>query len=163
GVLDQLLPGYITQAKIKHARGNLAETMQTLDEAMRVAMARKLERLRLAVVAERVKLLVQDGASDQAARFARSAGIPRSPESLFPKGSVASRDELFALAWFRVALSEGRTSEVVSVGKHWRSFCAAKGAIRSLVGWNILLAHALFIGGELRAAQRALREAITHA
>jgi LuxR family maltose regulon positive regulatory protein len=163
GFVDQLLPGYITQARIKHARGDLAAAMQTLDEAMSIAMARKLERLRLAVVAERVKFLIQDGSADQAMRFARSAGIPQSSEHLTPKRNVTSRDELHALAWFRIALSEARTQDAVSVGKHWRSYCAAKGATRSLVGWDILLAHALFISGDLRAAQRALREATTHA
>lgn len=163
GFVDQLLPGYITQARIKRARGNLAAAMQTLDEAMSIAMARKLERLRLAVVAERVKFLIQAGSADQATRFARSAGIPHSSEHLTPKRNVTSRDELHALAWFRIALSEARTQDAVSVGKHWRSYCAAKGATRSLVGWDILLAHALFISGDLRAAQRALREATTHA
>jgi LuxR family maltose regulon positive regulatory protein len=163
GFVDQLLPGYLTQARIKHARGNLAGAMQTLDEAMSIAMARKLERLRLAVVAERVKFLIQDGSADQVARFARSAGIPPSSEHLAPKRNVTSRDELQALAWFRIALSEARTHDALSVGKHWRNYCAAKGATRSLVGWDILLAHALFISGDLRAAQRALREAITHA
>jgi LuxR family maltose regulon positive regulatory protein len=163
GFVDQLLAGYLTQARIKHARGNLAGALQTLDEAMSIAMARKLERLRLAVVAERVKFLIQDGSADQVARFARSAGISPSSEHLAPKRNVTSRDELQALAWFRIALSEARIHDALPVGKHWRSYCAAKGATRSLVGWDILLAHALFISGDLRAAQRALREAITHA
>lgn len=163
GFVDQVLPGYITQARIKHARGNLTGAMQTLDKAMSIAMARKLERLRLAVVAERVKFLIQAGSADRVIRFARSAGIPQSSEHLTPKRNVTSRDELQALAWFRIALSEARIHEALSVGKHWRSYCAAKGATRSLVGWDILLAHALFISGDLRAAQRALREAITHA
>jgi LuxR family transcriptional regulator, maltose regulon positive regulatory protein len=163
GFVDQLLPGYITQARVQHARGHLTEAMQTLDEAMSIAMGHKLERLRLAVVAERVKFLIQDGSADQALRFARSAGIPQSSENLIPKRNVTTRDELRALAWFRIALSENRTHDAICVGKHWRSFCAAKGATRSLIRWDILLAHAMFISGDLRAAQRALREATTHA
>jgi LuxR family maltose regulon positive regulatory protein len=163
GFVDQLMPGYITQARIKHARGDISGALQVLDDGMGVAATRELERLRLAIVAERVKFLLQDGFADQAIRFANAAGIPRTAENLLPKRSVTTSDEFRALTWFRIALSEARTHEATSTAKHWRSFCSSKGAIRSLIRWDILLAQALFIGGDLRAAQRALREAIAHA
>jgi LuxR family maltose regulon positive regulatory protein len=162
GFVDHLMPGYITSARIKHARGDLTSAQQILDEGMGVAMARKLERLRLAIVAERVKFLLQDGHPEQAVRFARSAGIPQSCEHLLPKRGVTTGDEWRAAAWFRIALSEGRMQEALSVGKHWRNFCAARGAIRSLIQWDLLLAQALFISTDVRAAQRVLREAIAH-
>jgi LuxR family transcriptional regulator, maltose regulon positive regulatory protein len=163
GFVDQLLSGYITSARLKHARGDLTGAQHTLDEGMGVAMARKLERLRLAIVAERVKFLLQDGRSEQAVRFARSAGIPQSCEHMLPKRGVTTRDEWRALAWFRIAISEGRMQEALSVGKHWRNFCAARGAVRSLIRWDLLLAQALFVSADVRAAQRSLREAIVHA
>jgi LuxR family maltose regulon positive regulatory protein len=163
GFVDHLMSGYITSARIKHARGDLTGAQQTLDEGMGVAMARKLERLRLAIVAERVKFLLQDGRTEQAVRFARSAGIPQSCEHLLPKRGVTTGDEWRAVAWFRIALSEGRMQEALSVGKHWRNFCAARGAIRSLIRWDLLLAQALFVSTDVRAAQRTLREAIAHA
>jgi LuxR family transcriptional regulator, maltose regulon positive regulatory protein len=163
GFVDHLMSGYITSARIKHARGDLTGAQQTLDEGMGVAMARKLERLRLAIVAERVKFLLQDGRTEQAVRFARSAGIPQSCEHLLPKRGVTTGDEWRAVAWFRIALSESRMQEALSVGKHWRNFCAARGAIRSLIRWDLLLAQALFISTDVRAAQRTLREAIAHA
>ncbi len=163
GFVDQLLSGYITSARLKHAHGDLTGAQQILDEGMGVAMARKLERLRLAIVAERVKFLLQDGRTELAVRFARSAGIPQSCEHLLPKRGVTTRDEWRAVAWFRIALSEGRMQEALSVGKHWRNFCSARGAIRSLIRWDLLLAQALFVSADVRAAQRTLREAITHA
>jgi len=162
GFVDHLRPGYITSARIKHARGDLTGAQQILDEGMGVAMARRLERLRLAIVAERVRFLLQDGHPEQAVRFARSAGIPQSCQHLLPKRGVTTGDEWRAAAWFRIALSEGRMQEALSVGKHWRNFCAARGAIRSLIQWDLLLAQALFISTDVRAAQRALREAIAH-
>jgi LuxR family maltose regulon positive regulatory protein len=162
GFIDQVLPGYLTCARIKHARGDLAGAQQILDEGMGVAMARKLERMRLAIVAERVKFLLQDGHSEQAVRFARSAGIPQSCAHLLPKRGVTTRDEWRAVAWFRIALSESRMQEALSVGKHWRNFCSARGAIRSLIRWDLLLAQALFVNADVRAAQRTLREAIAH-
>src|SRR5258708_11641291 len=51
--------------------------------------------------------------------------------------------------------------ESLALGKQWRRHCAARGAVRSLVRWDLLLAQALFLRGDQRAAQRTLREAIT--
>ena len=163
GFVDQLLSGYITSARIKHARGDRTGAQQALDEGMGVALARKLERLRLAIVAERVRMLLLDGHTEQAVRFARSSGIPQSCAHMLPKRGVTTRDEWRAVAWFRIAVSEGRMQEALSVGKHWRNFCSARGAIRSLIRWDLLLARALFVSADVRAAQRTLREAMGHA
>jgi LuxR family transcriptional regulator, maltose regulon positive regulatory protein len=164
GFVDQLMPGFITHARIKRARGDLGGAFRALDEGMAIAAERGLERLRLAVVAERVKFLMQDGLATEATRYAHSAGIPQAADSVLPKGtSVTTRDEYRATAWFRIALSEDRVNEAISVAKHWRTFCAARGAIRSLVRWDILIAQALFVTGDARTAQRNLREAIAHA
>lgn len=160
GFVDHLMSGYITSARIRHARGDRTGAQHTLDEGMGIAMARRLERLRLAIVAERVKFLLQEGHSEQAVRFARSAGIPQSCEHLLPRRGITTTDEWRAVAWFRIALSESRMQEALSVAKHWRSFCAAKGAVRSLIRWDLLLAQALFISSDVRAAQRALRDAM---
>jgi len=164
GFVDQLMPGFITDARIKRARGDMGGAFRALDKAMAIAAERGLERLRLAVVAERVKYLMQDGLGAEATRYAHSAGIPQAPDNVLPKAShVTTRDEYRATAWFRVAVSEDRVTEALSVAKHWRTFCAARGAVRSLVRWDILIAQALFVSGDSRTAQRNLREAIAHA
>ena len=80
-----------------------------------------------------------------------------------PKTGVTTRDEFRASAWFRIALAEDRVSDALGVSKNWRNFCAARGATRSLIRWDILIAQALFISGDVRTAQRTLREAIAHA
>jgi LuxR family maltose regulon positive regulatory protein len=130
---------------------------------MAIAAERGLERLRLAVVAERVKFLLQDGHATEAARYAHAAGIPSAPDAVLPKGRITTLHEFRATAWFRVAISEDRVNEALTVGKHWRAFCTGRGAIRSLVRWDILCAQALFVSGDSRAAQRTFREAVGHA
>jgi LuxR family maltose regulon positive regulatory protein len=82
---------------------------------------------------------------------------------VLPKGRITTLHEFRATAWFRVAISEDRVNEALTVGKHWRAFCTARGAIRSLVRWDILCAQALFVSGDSRAAQRTFREAVGHA
>jgi LuxR family maltose regulon positive regulatory protein len=163
GFVDQLMAGFITRARLERASADRPAAYCALDDAMAIAAERGLERLRLAVVAERVKFLLQDGHAAEAARYARAAGIPDAPDAVLPKGRITTLHEFRATAWFRVAISEDRVSEALTVGKHWRAFCTARGAIRSLVRWDILCAQALFVSGDTRAAQRTFREAVGHA
>jgi LuxR family transcriptional regulator, maltose regulon positive regulatory protein len=164
GFVDQLMPGFITNARIRRARGDITGAFRALDEGMAIAAERSLERFRLAIVAERIKYLVQNGLAAEAARYARAAQIPQNADSVLPRGgAITTRDEFCATAWCRVALGENRVAQALAVSKQWRAYCSARGAIRSLVRWDILIAQASFVTGDSRAAQRALREAITHA
>lgn len=163
GFVDQLMPGYITQSRIRRARDDVTGAFRSLDEAMTVAIERRLDRLRYAVVAERVRLLIQDGRLELARQCAAEAGIPEPGEPILPRGDVTTTLESKAIAWVRLAQCEDRLPDALSAVKHWRNFCVTRGAIRSLVRWNILLAQILYVGGDLRTAQRALRDAISHA
>src|SRR5260221_9278743 len=103
GFVDQLMPGYITHARILHARGDLAAALQALNEGMTIAVERGLERLRLAVTSERVHMLLRAGQSEEAARVAKSAGIPQDMDDLLPNRSITTVDELPALPRCRLA------------------------------------------------------------
>jgi LuxR family maltose regulon positive regulatory protein len=96
-------------------------------------------------------------------KYACNANIVAPPETLLPNGKSTSIDEIRAVNWLRIELCEERTTEALNIAKHWRRFCTAHGAIRSVIRWDTLLAQLHFIAGDHRAAQRALREALTHA
>jgi LuxR family maltose regulon positive regulatory protein len=108
-------------------------------------------------------MLLRENQSDDAARIAKSAGIPHEMDELLPNRNITTVDELRALTWFRLAAAQGRMQEAMTLGKQWRRHCAARGAVRSLVRWDLLLSQAMFVRGDQRAAQRTLREAITNA
>ncbi len=108
-------------------------------------------------------MLLRDGQSEEASRIAKAAGIPQDLDAVQPNRGITTIDELRAITWFRVAVSQDDMQEALSLGKQWRRHCTARGAVRSLVRWNLLLAQALFVRGDQRAAQRTLREAITNA
>jgi LuxR family maltose regulon positive regulatory protein len=163
GFVDQLMPGYTTHARIRRSRGDLAGALAALDVGMGVALERRLERLRLALVCERVKFTVQAGDIRGASQFARAAGIPEDSQGLFPRKPCSTAEEWRALTWCRLALSENQLQEALSLARQWRSFCATRGAVRSLVCWDLLIAQALLVRGDQLAARRALREAITYA
>lgn len=163
GFVDQLMPGYLTHARVRLARGDLPGALQALDAGIGIALERRLERLRLALVCERVKMMIHVGEIREAIQFAHGAEIPQDPQGLLPRRPASTADEWRALTWVRLALSETQLQEALAVARQWRSFCATRGAIRSLVRWDLLIAQALLVRGDNLAARRALREAITHA
>jgi LuxR family maltose regulon positive regulatory protein len=129
---------------------------------MTIAVERDLERLKLALLAERVRLLIETGQPDEATRHAALHGISVTDRAPTPGDAVTTRDEYRAIIWVRVACATDHLFEATTVARQWRSFCAARGATLSLVRWDILLACIHFTSGNKLAAQRALREALTH-
>src|SRR5262249_45023276 len=136
--------------------GDLAGAERALDEAARVAFECDLERLSLAVLHERVRLLIRNGQSEAAARLAAQGD----PASLAPRAGSTTSDELRAVIATRVLISQSRSGRALAIVRHWRAFCQQRGAVRSLVRWNLLMAQALVLDGEALAAQRVMREAI---
>jgi LuxR family maltose regulon positive regulatory protein len=162
GFVDQLVSAFTIQARLHHARRDIAAALQTLDDGMAIAVERDLERLKLALIAERVRVLIETGRADEASRYAAAQGIVVTDRAPTPGDAVTTRDEYRAMTWVRVAQASDRLFEAATVARQWRSFCAARGAILSLVRWDILLACIHFTSGNKLAAQRALREALTH-
>lgn len=161
GFSCQLTSGFLTLARLKNARGDLPQALWVLDEGLRMALERRLERLRLALVAERIKLLIQSGAPEEAARFARSSEIPGRSALPLPRGAVTSGDEARALGWVRIARAQDRIKDGLRVAKQWQTFCASHGALRSLVRWQVQMAQLHFQGGQHREALSALRDALS--
>ena len=164
GFVDTLMPGFITQARVRRARGDHQGSYRALETAARIATQRGLQRLSDAVLAETVKLLLQDGDLLAAQVMLDAHGLPLNGELLQPRPEKVSTGlEFRAIAWTRVAHAQNRVADALSLAKAWRNFCSARGAIRSLITWDLLQANMLVQSDDLRAAQRLLREAISHA
>lgn len=165
GMVDQFVAVTITQARLLVVHGEEDEAMLVLDDAMAMALDRNLERLRLALVHEHLRILSRSpsGSASRILHLARVSGIPESRDAVLPKITRLSTDELRAMAWVRVAMVNDQMQDAAHVARNWRSFCEGRGALLSCVRWSILLAEALLLTEGSRAAQRVLREAMTMA
>ena len=162
GFVDQLVSAFVTQARLQHAHRDVTAALQTLDDGMTIAVERDLERFNLAFICERVRLLIEMGRADDAIRYAAAQNITVTDRAPTPGDAVTTRDEYRAMTWVRVAAASDRLFEAATIARQWRSFCAARSAMLSLIRWDILLACIHFTSGNKLAAQRALREALTH-
>lgn len=156
---DQLISGYLTRARICQAQNDVNGALRAVEEGLKVGLERNLERLRVTMVAEKIRLMLRNGQSSRAAEIASASGIQGPGCNFAPGPKPTTLDELRAMAWCRLGLSQDRVQDVVLVVKQWRRFCVTRGATRSLIRWSLLLAICLTMEGELHSARRTLRDA----
>ncbi len=75
GIVDAIIAGYVTAARIEAAQDNFSDALDLLAEAERIGHERHLGRLEETARAERVMMLIRGGQPDQAESLARQAGF----------------------------------------------------------------------------------------
>lgn len=165
GLTDQLLNGWITQARLQLLDGEVDACLETLENAARFASRHELDRLRVGVYAEHLRILLKLGRPDDAARFARRRGLVRSrTEGTARKPtSFTMLDGVVAQANCRLMAADDRFGEALALARQWRSFVTSAQAVHAAVEWDILLAELLLMSGERLAARRALSQALEKA
>lgn len=157
---DQLRSGFLTRSRICAAKSDLDGAFQALEEGISIATERKLERLRVALSAELIKLYIQIGKAEQAKRYAREGALLPCAKNVTPHSLSTTVDELRAQISIRILLIDGDTKEASRIAKLWRRHTLSAGALQSRVSWELLISQILFISGDERAALRMLRDAM---
>lgn len=162
GLVDQFIAGYVSRIRILAQQGDDAAAEKILDEGMALALDRNLERFRLSLVCEKLRLMsiCAGVARQRIVQYGRAAGIIGPAESMLATPKSRGVDEFRATAWVRVAFANDASADAIHVAKSWRRFCELRGAQYCYVRWSILLAQALMMASDVRMAQRVLREAI---
>src|SRR3546814_808257 len=116
GFIDQLASGYLVRARLAAARGDIPAALSGLEEAHLVAIECGLDRMRAFVVAEQVRILIQNGHIEEA-ESAFAAGDPGVDEEPVPTLRPTRRNESVAIAGIRLERKSTRrnTSELQNI------------------------------------------------
>jgi len=163
GYIDQYVAAYSTAAKLRWLDGDINGAHRCLDDGMALAENRALERLRQAMLGERIRLLLACGQTQRALDIGKQEKWSGDPATMQPATPCTTRDEMRAMSWSRLALARGQPSDAADVGQAWKRFTVKAGAIRSAMRWEILLAQAYLAQGQTARAQRELRSALSRA
>lgn len=159
GFADELSSGYTVAARLHALDSAFDAAFRVLDEAHSIALECGIERLRLRVIAERVRLLIRIGHIERAQHLAQIT-LPTDIEALAPNSLSTSLDETMATIAVRASMTQGEHKNALQTALRWRQFAAHRGMVRSQLHWNVLSTRCQFLLGERRAAQRHLREAV---
>lgn len=159
GFADQMASGYLVNARLRAARGDLPGALLTLNDAHLVAIECGLDRMRAFIVAEEVRLLVRAGQIEDAERHFL-AGDPQMDGEPIPTLRPTRRNESIAIAWLRIEMQRHRLIRARKVAYRWLEFVKRAGAVRSAVTFELLLAEIAVLQGNRSEARRAVRAAV---
>lgn len=159
GFADQMASGYLVDARLRAARGDLPGALSTLNDAHLVAIECGLDRMRAFIVAEEVRLLVRAGQIEEAEQHFL-AGDPQLEGEPIPTLHPTRRNESIAIAWLRIEMQRHRLSRARKVAHRWLEFVKRAGAVRSAVTFELLLAEIAVLQGNRSEARRAVRAAV---
>jgi LuxR family maltose regulon positive regulatory protein len=160
--LEDWISGRIVQARLRLARGDVPGAIKAL--ALDVAWVPEggLERIRQIFGSEQIAVLIEAGHVDEAAAIARQLHLPAHGAQLVPTAQAASSLlEARSRAFVRLAAAQGRHADALRLAARWRAFVAERGATRSVVQWDVLMASVLVGQNRIQLAQRHLRAAIS--
>ena len=159
GFADQMASGYIVNARLRAARGDLPGALTTLNDAHLVAIECGLDRMRAFIVAEEVRLLIKAGQIEEAEQHF-AAGDPQLDGEPIPTLHPTRRNESIAIAWLRIEMQRHRLGRARKVAHRWLEFVKRAGAVRSAVTFELLLAEIAVLQGNRSEARRAVRTAV---
>lgn len=165
GLVDQLIAGYVTMARLQilRSQGDASQAMKTLERGESIAHAKGFERLRVHLLAERVRLLLAAGETREAWQVVRAGDLAGDPDRLRPERGVTTVREIMAVTWAQMALSRNRASEAIALLEEWAKFTQTRRCLRSHVRLGVWLTRAHVVRGETSRAQRRLRATLSTA
>ena len=162
GYVDKLIAGYITKARMEfmNERDGFEAAQRTLDEGERRACETGFERLRINVIAERVRQLMIRDQRDELVHLARREKLLGTCADLAPREGVTSKHEKLAITWARIAALRGNADSAARLLKRWYQFTLARACYGSAIGLAVELARLLFVRGETNSAGHYLCSAV---
>ncbi len=147
GFTDQLIAGWMTDARLLVKAGEIDDAFETLASATRFANERGLRRLAIFAAAEMVHIYSDSGDGERAIAASAALSLHRNMESVFPGKNTTIAQSVVAMTWVRVARLNGRFKDALTVANRWRQVTAAAGACRLVVQWDVAITHLLFVDG----------------
>lgn len=159
GFVDQLASGYLVRARLAAAEGDFASALSGLEEAHLVALECGLDRLRALVISEQVRMLVKLGQLEHAEQLFWSSDLKIDGEPV-PTLNPTRLNEWMATAWLRLEMNRFRLVRSRKIAKRWLEFVRKRGAVRSAVTFELLLAEIAVLSGNRSEARRSIRAAV---
>ncbi len=159
GFVDQLASGYLVRARLAAAEGDYASALSGLEEAHLVAIECGLDRLRALVISEQIRMLVKLGHLEQAEQVFWSSDLKLEGEPV-PTLNPTRLNEWMATAWLRLEMHRFRLVRSRKIAKRWLEFVRKRGATRSAVTFELLLAEIAVLSGNRSEARRSVRAAV---
>lgn len=160
GLLDPAIAGYLATARLHFIDGQFKEAEAVLSRANQLAVNRGFKRLRLSLLAERIRQALHRGRLEEALRLARSGALLSPAEAMLPPPNPTIEDLTRAIVWARVACARGHATDALGVLRRWQRIATTATYDLLVVRLAIQIALALNLHGDALAARRQIKLAL---
>lgn len=160
GLIDQFSSEPIIQSRLALLCGDRKGATKLLDDAIDLFTGKGLERVRKALVGERVRQAAVEGQSGEIRALAARNGITLESVPNKPAPGATTWDLIDALIWCRVAVSTGKYRIAASVLRYWIDFCRARNCERPATQMTVQLAQIKMLDGALPGALKLMKASI---
>lgn len=161
GFVDNLVAGFLSSARLLALRGRHDEANTLLEEGEWLSTQRGFPRMHASLLHERLRMLQARGHSQEIVIVARGSPLGarlEAPPS--PVEGVVTTDLLMAMSAARLMLAEGAVREATTLLGPWYAYARQRHCHRPAIACGVLLARAIAVAGDRRAAQRVLHECL---
>ena len=161
GLIDQFSSGPITRSRLAVLSGDRETAARLLDEAIDFFAGRGLDRVRMTLVAERVRQATSDGRPEEAALIAGENGVSLDERPPPPAPGMSTWNLIDAVTWCRIAVNSGEYHAAGAVLRGWIDYCRARNCEKPATQMTLQLAQIRMLAGDLSSALKLTKASIS--
>lgn len=161
GIVDQLIAGFITKARLLAQDDNFGVAFETLNEGDKHAVRFNFDRLQAHLAGERIRLYLFTGERKLAMEIGRRNRLLGPPTRLKPTPAATTATYSTAIAWTRLARHRCDSEGAVRLLKQWWTYLTERACWKPAVGIGVQLARLMAENGDQSAARRYLMKAMS--
>lgn len=159
GLADQL-KAYMTKARLYFLDHHSDAAFQTLNEGMEQANRFGFERVKIALLAEKIHLHLLHGDHQEAAECGRQLGVMGPPIHLKPDEFARTQNWVEAISWARLAVYRDQTAGALRLLKQWWQFLQNRRAWEPALQTGLCLTQLAASNGDYAAARSTLLQCL---
>ena len=160
GYVDMLIAGYITKSRLEFKDKLHDSSLQTLAAGERHSIITGFDRLRVHIIAERMRQLLLTGKRDELLRLAKAENLLGSCSSFEPGAGITIKEEFQAIAWARAAVAHDNIDGAIRLLKKWFRFTRDRHCDLATHRLALELTSYLYLRGDNIAAGKYCRHAL---
>jgi len=156
GFAENVIAGHLTRVRLALSMNNRKSALAAIESGRKAAFSTGFERLGIVMLAEQIKILINDGDIKSAFSLARATGIENGVSRYLPKDGSSRLDALLSIIWARLNAAMSNLNNATRVLALWLEFCKSREAVQDAIKIAITLAEIQLSAVDTVSARRNL-------
>ena len=156
GFVENVIAGHLTRVRLALSMNNKKNALALIESGRKAAFSTGFERLGIVMLAEHIKVLLNDGNIKSAFSLIRASGMETSVSRYLPKEGSCRLDALQSIIWARLSAAMSNSNNAIRVLSLWLEFCKSREAVGDAIKIALTLAEIQLSVGDTFSTRRNL-------